>query len=91
MTLDEYIIKCYNFTAYDHARVVFTLNEGENLLTYQAVKDMCQVQTSLENLDAYKDVCDVQDHVCCPPWSLVNYITLLRKHKSCSEITVILK
>lgn len=89
--IGEHIIKCYNFTAYDHARVVFTLNEGKNLLTYQAVKDMCQVQKSLENLDAYKDVCDVQDHVCCPPWSLVNYITLLRKHKSCSEITVILK
>jgi len=82
------IKRCY-FLAYDHARVVFTLNEGENLLTYQAVKDMCLLQESLENLVAYKDVCDVQDHACCPPWSLVNYITLLKKHKSCSEIIVI--
>lgn len=69
--------------------MVFTLNDGDNLLSYQAVKDMCSIQEHLENLEAYKDVCDVQDHACCPPWSLVNYITLLRKHKSCSEITVI--
>jgi len=69
--------------------VVFTSTNGEHLFTYQAVKDMCLIQEHLENLVAYKDVCDVQDHACCPPWSLVNYITLLRKHKSCSEITVI--
>lgn len=50
---------------------------------------MCLIQERLENLEAYKDVCDAQEHTCCPPWSLVNYITLLRKHKSCSEITVI--
>lgn len=49
---------------------------------------MCIIQQQLENLDAYKDVCDQQEHACCPPWSLVNYITLLKKHKSCSEITV---
>lgn len=80
----------YNFIAYDHARVVFTLNGGENLFTYQAVKDMCFIQEHLENMEAYKDVCDKQDHECCPPWSLVNYITLMRRHKSCSEITVII-
>ncbi|XP_027851991.2 protein dispatched isoform X2 [Aphis gossypii] len=71
---------------YDHARVVFTSSDGGHLFTYQAIKDMCLIQERLENLVAYKDVCDVQDHGCCPPWSLVNYITLLRKHKSCSEI-----
>ncbi|XP_050532360.1 protein dispatched [Daktulosphaira vitifoliae] len=72
---------------YDHARVVFTLKEGNNLLTYEAVKHMCIIQQQLESLDAYKDVCDLQDNACCPSWSLVNYITLLKKHKSCSEIT----
>lgn len=70
--------------------MVFTLNDGENLLTYQAVKDMCLIQKRLENLIEYKDVCDSQNYACCPPWSLVNYITLLKKHKSCSDITVIL-
>lgn len=79
----------YNFIAYDHARVVFTLNNGENLLTFQAVKDMCLIQERLENLIEYKDVCDTQEESCCPPWSLVNYITLLKKHKSCSDIIVI--
>ncbi|VVC45685.1 Protein patched/dispatched,Sterol-sensing domain [Cinara cedri] len=71
---------------YDHARVVFTLNQGENLFTYQAVKDMCLIQEHLANLIEYKDVCDTQEQTCCPPWSLVNYIALLKKHKSCSEI-----
>lgn len=69
--------------------MVFTSSDGGHLFTYQAIKDMCLIQERLENLVAYKDVCDVQDHGCCPPWSLVNYITLLRKHKSCSEIIVI--
>jgi len=90
--LDFFVIKIlyfYDCLAYDHARVVFTPSDGKHLFSYQAIKDMCLIQENLENLEAYKDVCDMQDHACCPPWSLVNYITLLRKHKSCSEITVI--
>lgn len=79
----------YNFTAYEHARVVFTISDGENLFSYQAIKDMCLIQERLENLAEYKDVCDKQDNACCPPWSLVNYITLMKKHMSCSEIIVI--
>lgn len=77
------------FTAYDHARIVFTLNFGENLLTFQAVKDMCTIEQRLEDLGPYKVACDEKDHKCCPAWSLVNYITLLRNHKSCTEIQVI--
>lgn len=69
--------------------MVFTTNDGENLLSFQAIKDMCLIQEHLENLAEYKDVCDKQDKACCPPWSLVNYITLLRKRTSCSEIIVI--
>lgn len=69
--------------------MVFTIKGKENLLSYQAIKDMCLIQERLENLAEYKDVCDKQDNSCCPPWSLVNYITLLRKHTSCSKIIVI--
>lgn len=84
-------MKCYHvfyFVAYEHARVIFTLKDAEDLFAYNTVMDMCLIQKRLENLISYKDVCDAQGQTCCPPWSLVNYITLMKNYKSCSEIKV---
>ncbi|KAM6915507.1 protein dispatched homolog 1 [Xenentodon cancila] len=72
-----------------YSRLVFTSAEGKNLWNIQAIKSMCnQDNTRVRSHRDYWSLCQrTNDALCCPSWTLGNYIAVLSNRSSCQKIT----
>ena len=75
-------------TAY--ARYTFEHRNGSDLMTFESVRTMCDVDNRLRQLSPLKNSCfrpSTQHKHCCRTWSLSNYVALLANRTQCSEIS----
>lgn len=59
------------------------------MLSYEALKDLCDYQFKIESMANYMRQCTTSETSnCCNMWSLPNYIAWIMKLPSCRNITV---
>lgn len=76
----------------DYAHLVVTSSDNTSLLTFENVDKMCRFQTSLVEVGGseYYKLCQRATHseeLCCPIWSVPNYIALMSGKTSCENLT----
>ncbi|XP_049866317.1 protein dispatched [Pectinophora gossypiella] len=75
----------------DYAHLVVSTSDNTSLLTYENVQKMCQLQMQLEAIgeDDYYRLCQRSSNsdLCCPIWSVPNYIALISGKDSCTNLT----
>ncbi|CAH1644516.1 unnamed protein product [Spodoptera littoralis] len=76
----------------DYAHLVITNTDNTSLLTFENVERMCRLQSMLVELGEaeYYKMCQRDLHsedVCCPVWSVPNYIALMSGKTSCENLS----
>lgn len=82
--------KCGSPTS-DYAHLVFTSADNTSLLVYDNVVKMCKYQSKLVELGEsdYHNMCqrsEQSEDLCCPVWSVPNYIALMSGKASCENL-----
>lgn len=75
----------------DYAHLVFTAVDNTSLLSFENVVNMCQYQSKLIEIgeEEYYKMCQRSAHseeLCCPVWSVPNYIALMSGKDSCEKL-----
>lgn len=75
----------------DYAHLVITNTDNSSLLSYKNVERLCKFQSYLVELGGYEyyELCQRTTHsedICCPVWSLPNYIALISGKDSCVNL-----
>lgn len=75
----------------DYAHLVITTTDNTTLLSFENVQKQCKFQSHLVELgDAeYYKICQRSNHaedLCCPLWSVPNYIALIAGKDSCETL-----
>ncbi|XP_021188634.3 protein dispatched [Helicoverpa armigera] len=75
----------------DYAHLVITNTDNTSLLTFENVQRMCKLQSMLVQIgeDEYYKMCQRDLHseeLCCPVWSVPNYIALISGKTSCENL-----
>lgn len=71
-----------------YSRVVVSSTDGSNLFTYDSMMAICHIERQLIQNNQFNTLCDtIKKHLCCHPWSIVNYVALLNNRTSCLAIT----
>ncbi|XP_041976421.1 protein dispatched [Aricia agestis] len=77
--------------AADYAHLVVTSTNSKSMLSFENVKQMCNLQSSLINIanDEYNKLCQRShsNDYCCSIWSVPNYIALISGRNSCHNIS----
>ncbi|KAF9822524.1 hypothetical protein SFRURICE_010275 [Spodoptera frugiperda] len=76
----------------DYAHLVITNTDNTSLLTFENVGRMCRLQSMLVELGEaeYYKMCQRDLHsedICCPVWSVPNYIALMSGKTSCENLS----
>ncbi|CAG4977512.1 unnamed protein product [Colias eurytheme] len=76
----------------DYAHLVVTTADGTSLLTFENVQNVCELQNKLVELgnDLYVNLCQRStrsEELCCPIWSVPNYIAIISGKNSCENVT----
>ncbi|XP_063821060.1 protein dispatched [Ostrinia nubilalis] len=76
----------------DYAHLVVTSSDNTSLLTFENVYSMCKFQTDLVEVGTseYYKLCQRNTHsedLCCPIWSVPNYIALISGKSTCENLT----
>ncbi|CAH0407898.1 unnamed protein product [Chilo suppressalis] len=76
----------------DYAHLVITSSDNSSLLAYENVVKMCRMQNLLVVLGGskYYKLCERSNHpeeLCCPIWSVPNYIALMSGKRFCENLT----
>ncbi|KAF9409485.1 hypothetical protein HW555_011160 [Spodoptera exigua] len=76
----------------DYAHLVVTSTDNTSLLTFENVGRMCRLQSMLIELGEaeYYKMCQRDLHsedICCPVWSVPNYIALMSGKTSCENLS----
>lgn len=76
----------------DYAHLVIRNIDNTSLLTFENVEKMCTLQSLLVELggNEYYELCQRSTHsedMCCPVWSVPNYIALISGKNSCENLT----
>ncbi|CAG9560676.1 unnamed protein product [Danaus chrysippus] len=76
----------------DYAHLVVSSTDGKSMLSFENVKRMCQLQSLLIEMgeEEFYNLCQRPLHseeLCCPIWSVPNYIALISGKDSCENIT----
>lgn len=75
----------------DYAHLVITTTDNTSLMTFENIQKMCKLQSylvELGNAEYYK-MCQRSTHaeeLCCPVWSVPNYIALIAGKDSCEKL-----
>lgn len=78
-----------SFQGPEFSRVVISSKNGQDLMSKQALEEICRLQQYLTSSPLFEDVCEnVRRGQCCQPWSLPNYVAMLHHRSSCLTITV---
>jgi protein dispatched 1 len=75
-----------------YAHLVVTSSDNSSLLTYENVDKMCRMQTFLVEIGGseYYKLCERStqpEELCCPIWSVPNYIALISGKSTCENLT----
>ncbi|XP_026490147.1 protein dispatched [Vanessa tameamea] len=78
--------------ATDYAHLVVTSTDNKSMLSFENVEKVCQLQSLLMELgeEDYNRLCERSSHseeMCCPIWSVPNYIALISGKNSCENLT----
>lgn len=76
----------------NYAHLVVTSTDNTSMISYENVLKVCQMQTLLIELaeDDFYNLCQRSLHaeeICCPIWSVPNYIALISGKNSCENLT----
>ncbi|CAK1552866.1 unnamed protein product [Leptosia nina] len=76
----------------DYAHLVVATTDGTSLLTFENIQKVCKLQSSLIQLggNVYFNLCQrstKSEALCCPIWSIPNYIALISGKNSCENVT----
>ncbi|XP_072940767.1 protein dispatched [Epargyreus clarus] len=76
----------------DYAHLVVTSSDNTSMLTFENVGKVCRMQSLLIEVggDDYYNLCQRSAHseeMCCPIWSVPNYIALISGKDSCENLT----
>lgn len=76
----------------DYAHLVVTSTQNESMLSFENVVKVCQLQSLLIELgeEDFYNLCQRSAHsedICCPIWSVPNYIALISGKNSCENLT----
>ncbi|XP_030038448.2 protein dispatched [Manduca sexta] len=76
----------------EYAHLVIANNDNSSLLTFDNIEKMCRLQSQLVELGGleYYDMCQRSSHteeLCCPVWSVPNYIALISNKNSCEDLS----
>lgn len=74
-----------------YAHLVITNTDNTSLLTFENIEKMCRLQSILVELGRteYYKMCQRDQHseeLCCPVWSVPNYIALISGKTSCENL-----
>ncbi|KAM3961601.1 RND transporter family member dispatched [Aphomia sociella] len=77
---------------FDYAHLVVTNVDNTSLLTFENVAKICKLQSFLIDVggNEYYKICQRVSHlddICCPVWSVPNYIALISGKSSCENLT----
>lgn len=75
----------------DYAHLVITTTDNTTLLSFENVQKLCKYQSELVELGdtEYYKMCQRSTHsedLCCPVWSVPNYIALIAGKDSCENL-----
>lgn len=75
----------------DYAHLVITSTDNTTLLSFENVQKLCKYQSELVELgdSEYYNMCQRSTHLeelCCPVWSVPNYIALIAGKDSCENL-----
>lgn len=77
----------------DYAQFILESNEGNDLLSLNSLKTLCQIDKELLRMEnsvhsfLFESNCEQKKSSdCCKSWSLVNYVALLSNKSSCDDI-----
>ncbi|CAH2107054.1 unnamed protein product [Euphydryas editha] len=78
--------------ATDYAHLVVTSTDNSSMLSFENVEKVCQLQSLLIEKDEedFNRLCQRSAHseeMCCPIWSVPNYIALISGKDSCENLT----
>ncbi|XP_034824885.1 protein dispatched [Maniola hyperantus] len=76
----------------DYAHLVVTSTDNKSMLSFENVQNVCQLQTLLIEIaeDEFYNLCQRSlqaEEICCPIWSVPNYIALISGKNSCENLT----
>ncbi|XP_050681671.1 protein dispatched [Leptidea sinapis] len=76
----------------DYAHLVVSSLDGASLLNYENIMEICELQSMLVQVGstAYTKICQrssLSEELCCPIWSVPNYISILSGKRTCNDIT----
>lgn len=76
----------------EYAHIVIVTSDNTSLLTFENVEKMCRLQSLLVELGGreYYKMCQRATHseeLCCPVWSVPNYIALISEKNSCEKLS----
>lgn len=78
--------------ATDYAHLVVTSTDNSSMLSFENVEKVCQLQSLLieTNEEDFNRLCQrstLSEEICCPIWSVPNYIALISGKNSCENLT----
>ncbi|XP_045446446.1 protein dispatched [Melitaea cinxia] len=78
--------------ATDYAHLVVTSTNNSSMLSFENVEKVCQLQSLLIETDEedFNRLCQrstLSEEMCCPIWSVPNYIALISGKNSCENLT----
>lgn len=78
--------------ATDYAHLVVTSTDNSSMLSFENVEKVCQLQSLLieTNEEDFNRLCQrstLSEEMCCPIWSVPNYIALISGKNSCENLT----
>lgn len=78
--------------ATDYAHLVVTSTDNSSMLSFANVEKVCQLQSLLieTNEEDFNRLCQrstLSEEICCPIWSVPNYIALISGKNSCENLT----
>ena len=85
-----YFVQKFCVSEVAYARYAYVHANASNLLTYDNVRLMCNVDERIRRLHSFNKTCicpAATTSQCCRTWSLSNYIALLTNRSSCAHVT----
>lgn len=82
-----YFLNSFSGPAYSHL-VVIPNDPSLSLFSLNGLLGICRLQQRLMDVQLMGEMCQsVRKGICCPPWSLPNYVAMLHNKTDCMALT----
>ncbi|GAU93020.1 hypothetical protein RvY_05020 [Ramazzottius varieornatus] len=69
------------------ARVIFRREDGDSMLDFGALRDVCLIDRKIRRLPTFKKMAERNDRKMCLSWTLPNYVAAFHNKSTCAHIT----